>query len=1455
MASVESPQGLIANVAQAASDVVFNLQPSLAVGTAFSKHLDTESPNVRTLRYGNDPFGSIVEYFEENSSATASVTTNLLTLFQALPHLSRLSNQKLVIHVDTTAKPAGDYHLIASLRHAGFVFLQSFDLADAQSTAVAAYLIAAKLNKPVVQFFAGDAEYASGIKPIGTSEVASLVQEFTPAPQPEEEGEEEPTEKKKVSDAEVVAEALAKVSLQPFEYRGPKNAENAVVLFTSSVDAIAEAIAQSSSSDAYAKLGLVLIRVYRPWSTANLLEVLPKSVKRLALAEQIFRQTTSWSPLVQDIVINAAGAQLPQLVSYRLGEITYSTVRAALKALAVNLASESPVQKLFIGSEPEHEPNAELDAAVESAKKLEDAYVRILAQLFGSKLDIINATEKKDTGFENTPEYGFGAYLARQEKIKALQSKIQNALKANDFDVNVRDTLQDYLSQWALGTKDQSSVKDETVFANTTREAIALLEQTAAKSVTAQELLKYRDVFTPKSSWLIGSDAWAYDLGNSGVHHVISSGRNVNMLVIDSQPHSQALSSKSRKKDIGLYAMNFGNVYVASVAVYSSYTQLLQALGEAEKFDGPSVVVAYLPYFTESDDALTVLQETKKAVDTGYWPLYRYNPLLEEDAFKLDSFSIQKNLKEFLDRENKLTMLSKRSPALSRYLTSSYGSDVKAQQKSKVKEAYSKLLEGLSGPPLTILFASDGGTAESVAKRLERRAKGRGLKAVALAFDDLPAEELPTESNVVFITSTAGQGELPQNGRVLWDAIKNSTDLDLANIKFSVFGLGDSLYWPRKEDKIYYNKPAKDIYARVKLLGATELVPLGLGDEQDADGYSTAYNEWEPLLWTALGVDGVAGVEEPPPITNEDIKINSDFLRGTIAEGLRDASTGAISASDQQLTKFHGIYMQDDRDIRDERKAAGLEPAYSFMVRVRLPGCIATPDQWLRIDELSDKRGNGTFKITTRGTFQLHGVIKENLKPAIRGMNAALIDTVAACGDVDRNVVSAALPGNKKIHDEVAAVANDISEHLLPSTTAYHEIWLEGEDEGDGEGYTEAFANRTAGPKKKKTMVSGSTLVDHEPLYGPTYLPRKFKINIAVPPYNDVDVYGHDIGLIAIVEDNELLGFNVLAGGGMGTTHNNRKTYPRTGSLLGFVPKDKIVDACEKIMLVQRDNGDRKNRKHARLKYTIDDMTVDKFREETEARLGYKFESGRPYHFDSNIDTYGWVTDETGLHHFTTFVENGRVEDTPELQFRTGLREVAHVLNKYDGQFRLTGNQHILVSNVTDEALPEVKALLAKYKLDNLAFSGLRLSSAACVAFPTCGLAMAESERYLPVLITKLEEALEEYGLRHDSIVMRMTGCPNGCARPWLAEVALVGKALGAYNLMLGGGYHGQRLNKLYKSSLKEDEILAELKPLFKRWALERNEGEHFGDFLIRAGVIAETTEGKNFWDNVAEDA
>lgn len=1410
----------IAHVVNKVWGPVFVTQPAKAVSSAFSKYF----PKANQLILANDPFATVAHSVahEGDADEITTVTTDGLTLFRNLPFLSLavFSAAKIVVHVELTT---GDFSLVTALRDLQFPVFVSQTAADAVKAATAAYNVASKLNTTVFHFFApahsSPAQLAAG-------DIFVAV------------------------DSTDVLEIAAAADVQPFGVANKVSKPKDAILYLGQLND--ELVAAATKNAAL----IISVAVYRPFGLQQLLSAIPSSVETLLVVTQ---STTpaAYSPLLLDFFQEYSRFQpiknFTKVVTATLGTVSGDQYAQEVQKLVENVHSSAPEQGLILGKiDTENataawERSQEHQKLVQSAVQLEQAYLKVLQQVNGSNMEVLNEFNAADAGPLN-PEYGFGLFVANQEKATAFADLVQTAVRQNSFKSLDNNRLVDCLSRWLVAQR-EGSVESELV-----AEIESLLQSDTSES--AAKILADKKHLFSKSSWLVGSDAWAYDLGASGVHNLISSGKNVNMLLIDSEPYQDKQRSASfRKKDVGLYAMNYGGCYVASVAIYSSYTQVIQAFIEAEKFNGPSIVLAYLPYPSEVADTLTILQETKKAVDSGYWPLYRYNPDDSENGFKLDSSNLRNQLREFLDRENRLTLLTSKDPQLARNLTANAHTESREHQTKAADESFAKLVHGLLGPPLTVAFASDGGNAEGVAKKVHRQATGRGLKSMVLAMDDLLVEDLAAETNIVFVTSTSGQGEFPTNGKMFWDALKAANDLDLSGIKFSVFGLGDSEYWPRKEDKHYYNKPGKDLHAKLAFYGGVELVELGLGDDQDADGYATGYKEWEQKLWTALGVDSVDGVEEPKPLTNEDMKLGSDYLRGTIAEGLKDELTGAISAVDQQLTKFHGIYMQDDRDIRDERKAQGKEPAYAFMVRLRLPGGKASPEQYIKLDDLADERGNGTLKLTTRATFQMHGIVKHNLKPAIRGMNAALLDTLAACGDVNRNVMVSALPGNAKVHSQVAEVGTLISEYLLPQTTAYHEIWLEGADDGDKPGDLKVWEQRKDGPKKKKTLVSGNALVDVEPMYGVTYLPRKFKIVITVPPYNDVDVYAHDIGLIAIVEDNEVVGFNVLAGGGMGSTHNNKKTYPRTGLMMGYASKEEIHVVCEKIMLVQRDFGDRTNRKHARLKYTIDDLGVDVFREKVEALLGHQFEAARPFEIKLNIDYFGWTKDETGLNHFTAFIENGRVEDTPEKPQKTGLRKIAEYLVGKLGEFRLTGNQHMLLSKITDDDILKVKALLAQYKLDNTDFSGLRLSSAACVAFPTCGLAMAESERYLPELITKLELALEEYGLRHDSVVMRMTGCPNGCARPWVAEVALVGKAYGAYNLMLGGGHHGQRLNKIFRYSIKEEEILDILKPLFKKWSLERNEGEPFGDFCIRTGVINETTEGKYFHDGIPEEA
>ncbi len=560
--------------------------------------------------------------------------------------------------------------------------------------------------------------------------------------------------------------------------------------------------------------------------------------------------------------------------------------------------------------------------------------------------------------------------------------------------------------------------------------------------------------------------------------------------------------------------------------------------------------------------------------------------------------------------------------------------------------------------------------------------------------------------------------------------------------------------------------------------------------------------------------------DDGPPSEMEEIKEKSDFLRGRLVETFADPITAAIPDEETKILKFHGSYMQDDRDIRQERKQQKLEPAYQFMIRVRLPGGVAAPEQWLTMDHLSHTYGNGTLKLTTRQTFQMHGILKWNMKKSIQAMNASLMDTIAACGDVNRNVMCNVNPYQSDVHAEVQEWAQKLSEDLLPKTRAYHEIWLDEE------------------------KVSDSREEESEPIYGTHYLPRKFKIGIAVPPSNDVDVFSQDLGFIAILENGKLEGFNVAVGGGMGMTHGDTDTYPQLSRVIGFCPTEKISEVAEKILTIQRDFGNRSERKNARFKYTIDKRGLDWLKNELHERLGFELQEQRPYQFENNGDSYGWIQG-SGKWHLTLFIQNGRIKDSEDYQLMTGLREIAKV---HTGEFRLTPNQNLIIANITEEKKTEITELVDQYGLtDGKQNSALRRNSMACVALPTCGLAMAESERYLPELIDKIEVLLDDAGLRDEDIIIRMSGCPNGCSRPALGEIGFIGKAPGKYNMYLGAGFTGDRLNKLYKENIGEEEILNTLKPMISDYAKEREENEHFGDYVIRAGYVKPVHSGLDF--------
>ena len=544
----------------------------------------------------------------------------------------------------------------------------------------------------------------------------------------------------------------------------------------------------------------------------------------------------------------------------------------------------------------------------------------------------------------------------------------------------------------------------------------------------------------------------------------------------------------------------------------------------------------------------------------------------------------------------------------------------------------------------------------------------------------------------------------------------------------------------------------------------------------------------------------------------EDIKSASRRLRGSLLESLADPVTGALREDDQTLIKYHGSYQQDDRDLRDERRRQKLEPAYQFMIRTRTPGGVVTPAQWLQLDAIATGYGNHSLRVTTRQAFQFHGVIKRELKATMQAINAALIDTLAACGDVNRNVLVAANPLLSPAHAQLYADAARTSEHLLPNTRAYYEIWLDEE--------------RVAG--------SGE---EQEPIYGDRYLPRKFKIGFALPPLNDVDVFANDLGFVGTLEDGVLTGYNIAIGGGMGATHGDAETWPRVGNVIGWFPRERLLDIATAVVTTQRDFGNREQRKRARFKYTIDDRGLDFIVAEIERRAGFSLAPARAFSFEHNGDRYGWVEGDNGRWHLTLSLPAGRIADVDGSNALTGLREIARI---HEGQFRLTPNQNLVIADVPAAQRDRIDALVAAHGLDagNRAPTALARGAMACVALPTCGLAMAEAERYLPDFSARLQPLLERHGLADAPIVLRISGCPNGCSRPYLAEIALVGKAPGRYNLMLGGDHRGQRLNTLYRENIAEPEILAALEPLLALYAAERDRGEGFGDFLHRRGLV-----------------
>lgn len=543
---------------------------------------------------------------------------------------------------------------------------------------------------------------------------------------------------------------------------------------------------------------------------------------------------------------------------------------------------------------------------------------------------------------------------------------------------------------------------------------------------------------------------------------------------------------------------------------------------------------------------------------------------------------------------------------------------------------------------------------------------------------------------------------------------------------------------------------------------------------------------------------------------NERMKGESNFLRGTIEQDLSDDLTGGFNGDNFQLIRVHGMYQQDDRDIRNERTAQKLEPLHNVMLRARLPGGIIQPQQWLVIDKFAEESSiYGSIRLTTRQTFQFHGVLKRDIKHMHQTLNSTGIDSIATAGDVNRNVLCTSNPVESELHQEAYEWAKQISEHLLPKTRAYLEIWLDGE--------------RLDTP-------------DEEPILGATYLPRKFKTAVVIPPHNDVDLHANDLSFVAIAEAGKLVGFNVLVGGGLAMTHGDTATFPRKATDFGFIPLSHTIAIAEAVVTTQRDMGNRVERKNAKTKYTLERVGVEVFKAEVEKRAGIEFAEVRPYEFTSRGDRFGWVEGIDGKQHLTLFIENGRILDYPGKTLKTGMREIANI---HQGDFRLTANQNLIIAGVPTSEKARIEQLAREHGLIEDSVSEQRKSSMACVSLPTCPLAMAESERVLPEYVTELEGYLAKHNISDDNIVFRVTGCPNGCGRAMLAEVGLVGKAPGRYNLYLGGNREGTRIPRMYKENITDRQIMAELDELIGRWSLERNSGEGFGDFVIRAGIIA----------------
>lgn len=958
--------------------------PSTSVFTDTYNALSKTSihkPKIIPSHFAADPGSTILRNAGSLTSFTATASSQVLT--RLVLHLGEISSLPIVLHIAVQ----DDLSDVLLLRSAVPFFLLSRTVQQAHDHALLAARLARTERKAVVHAF-----YLSTSSELIGEVPEDKILPFLLSPQikgihganghPVTESVDQALFKA-YEMAALETLSLVRRPLHPF--LSHRLTEPHTVIFTLGNDRL------ETEVDGVSFISVALVT---PISHFHLLNLVPTSVTRVIVLEQVFHWHSKWTPLYLEVV---SAFQERHSVIVQGGILGNSS--QIQPSDIIRLIQSSPSTHLQLGLLP----TSESVNSLPYVPKHEAAYTKLLTHLFNDRLEISNSPDLAASQGDvvTTPEFALGRVRGQLESRAELISSVQELLEHGGLDPE----LHMHLSKWILAKDD--GVKSKAL-------GKVIVENLVSKPIihpSSKRILALRDFFPSFSRWIIGSDAWSYDLGSSGIHHAIASGLNVNVLILDTIPYSSrnAVDPHRRKHDVGLYAMNHGDVFVASVAVFSSYGQVLQALAEADRFNGPSIILAYLPYQSEDTPALDILKETKLAVDSGYWPLYRWDPSKEQagqEPFSLDSDAVKNDLKQFLDRQNHLSQLVRSTPQMAADLVGSLGETVKEARKKMAQQSYNDLVNSLDAPPLLILYASDGGAAEAKAKRLANRAKVRGLSVSIATLDSYTLESLAEEEHVAFVTSTAGQGEPPQNGRTFFKSLNAAVlrgDQLLPKLRYTVFGMGDSHYWPRPEDAHYYNKPGKDLDARLEKLGAERIVILGLGDDQDADGSETGYKVWEPLVWKALGVDSVEVTEaEPEPITNEHIKAASGYLRGTIVEGLEDFSTGALAPSDGQLTKFHGIYQQDDRDIREEREAQGVEPAYSFMIRVRMPGGVCLPHQWLQMDQIADEHGSGTFKITTRQTFQFHGVIKRHLKPAIQDINRVLLDTLAACGDVNR---------------------------------------------------------------------------------------------------------------------------------------------------------------------------------------------------------------------------------------------------------------------------------------------------------------------------------------------------------------------------------------------------------------------------------------------------------------------